>query len=68
MSDLNSLPIACTLTPGDLQERLGSIRTLTREALLSYGRNGLELTLRYDSQPSSACERWSPVSGTAARS
>ena len=50
MSDLNSLPIACTLTPGDLRERLGSIRTLTREALLSYRRNGLELTLRYASR------------------
>ena len=47
MNNLNSLPIACTLTPGDLRERLGSIQTLTREALLSYRRNGLELTLRY---------------------
>jgi hypothetical protein len=47
VSTLNSLPIACTLTPGDFRERLGSIQTLTREALLSYRRNGLELTLRY---------------------
>jgi hypothetical protein len=47
MSHLKSLPIACTLTPGDLQARLGLIRTLTAEALLGYARDGLELTLRY---------------------
>lgn len=47
MDNLTSLPIACTLTPGDFRERLGSIQTLTREALLSHQRNGLELTLRY---------------------
>ncbi|MEQ1912291.1 MAG: hypothetical protein ABMA15_25950 [Vicinamibacterales bacterium] len=47
MTSLNSLPIACTLTPRDLLERLGSIQTLTRRALLNYQRNGLELTLRY---------------------
>jgi hypothetical protein len=47
MSNLKSLPIVCTLTPGDLQERLGLIRTLTAEALLGYERDGLELTLRY---------------------
>ena len=42
-----ALPIACTLTPGDLRERLGAIRTLTREALLGYERDGLNLALRY---------------------
>jgi hypothetical protein len=47
MSNLNALPIACTLAPGDLQERLRSIQTLTREAQLSYQRHGLELRLRY---------------------
>ena len=47
MSNLNALPIACTLTPGDLRERLGALQTLTREALLGYERNGLKLALRY---------------------
>ena len=47
MSNLNALPIACTLTPSDLRERLGAIQTLTREALSGYARDGLTLTLRY---------------------
>ena len=47
MSNLKALPIACTLTPGDLRERLGAIQTLTREALLGYERDGLNLALRY---------------------
>jgi hypothetical protein len=47
MSNLNALPIACTLTPGDLRERLDAIQTLTREALLGYERDGLKLALRY---------------------
>jgi hypothetical protein len=38
MSNLKALPIACTLTPGDLRERLGAIQTLTRNALLGYER------------------------------
>jgi hypothetical protein len=44
---LTSLPIACTLPPGDLRERLDSIRTLTREALVTAERDGLVLALRY---------------------
>jgi hypothetical protein len=47
MSKLNALPIACTLRPGDLRERLDEIQALTREALLGYERNGLQLALRY---------------------
>jgi len=46
-TNLKSLPIACTLSPGDLQERLVLIRGLTAEALLGHDRNGLVLTLRY---------------------
>ena len=46
-SHLKSLPIACTLAPGDLQERLGLIHALTAEALVGYHRDGLILTLRY---------------------
>ena len=45
--DLKSLPIACTLTPGDLRERLGLIQALAADALLSHERNGLVLALRY---------------------
>jgi hypothetical protein len=44
---MKSLPIACTLTAGDLQERLGAIRKLTSEALLGYQHDGHALTLRY---------------------
>jgi hypothetical protein len=46
-TNLKSLPIACTLTPGDLQERLALIRGLTAEALLGHHRHGLVLALRY---------------------
>ena len=46
-SNLKSLPIACTLTPGGLRERLGLIHALTAEALVAYDRDGLVLTLRY---------------------
>jgi small multidrug resistance family-3 protein len=48
--NLKSLPIACTLTPGDLQERLALIRGLTAEALLGHDRHGLVLALRYASE------------------
>ena len=44
---MKSLPIACTLNPGDLQERLALIRGLTAEALLGHDRDGLVLALRY---------------------
>ena len=44
---MKSLPIACTLTPSDLRERLALIRRLTTEALLGHDRHGLVLALRY---------------------
>ena len=44
---MNLLPIACTLAPGELQERLALIRGLTAEAVLGLDRNGLRLALRY---------------------
>ena len=44
---LKSLPIACTLTPGDFRERLGLIHALTAESLVGYDRDGLVLALRY---------------------
>ena len=47
---MKSRPIACTLTPGDLQERLALIRQLTAEALLGHDRYGLVLALRYAPQ------------------
>jgi hypothetical protein len=46
-SNLKSLPIACTLTPEDLRERLGLIQCLAADALLSHERNGLVLALGY---------------------
>ena len=46
-TNMKALPIACTLTPGDLQERLALIRRLTAEALLGHDRNGPVLALRY---------------------
>jgi hypothetical protein len=49
-STLKSLPIACALTSGALQERLRLIYALTAEALVGYDRDGLVLTLRYASE------------------
>jgi hypothetical protein len=47
MRDLKALPIACTLSPSDLRDRLNLIQTLTRDALRAHRREGLELTLHY---------------------
>ena len=44
---VTSLPIVCTLTSGDLRDRLGLIQALTGDALVDYDRDGLVLTLRY---------------------
>ncbi|MCC5625656.1 hypothetical protein [Nostoc sp. CHAB 5715] len=44
------LPIACTLTRDNLQDRLAWITELTRIALQSYERRGLVLELRYAPQ------------------
>ena len=46
-NQLTSLPIVCTLTSGDLRDRLGLLQALTAEALVDYDRDGLVLTLRY---------------------
>jgi hypothetical protein len=43
-------PIACTLTAGDLRDRLAWIATLNRDAQRGYGRSALTLRLRYDPQ------------------
>ena len=40
-------PIACTLTVGDLRDRLAWIATLNRDALRGYDRADLTLRLRY---------------------
>jgi hypothetical protein len=40
-------PIACTLTAGDLRDRLAWISTLNRDALRGYDRADLILRLRY---------------------
>jgi len=40
-------PIACTLTAGDLRNRLAWIATLNRDALRGYDRADLTLRLRY---------------------
>jgi len=40
--------IACTLSAGDYRERLKEIRGIARDALKSYDKKGLVLTLRYD--------------------
>jgi hypothetical protein len=47
MATIQALPIACTLRPGELRERLGLINTLTRHSLVSYERSDLVLRLRY---------------------
>jgi hypothetical protein len=43
-------PIACTLTVGDLRDRLAWIATLNRDALRGYDRTDLTLRLRYAPQ------------------
>ena len=43
-------PIACTLTAGDLRDRLGWIATPNRDALLGHDRADLTLRLRYAPQ------------------
>jgi hypothetical protein len=48
-------PIACTLTAGDLRDRLAWIATLNRDALRGYDRGDLTLRLRYAPRP---CSRW----------
>ena len=40
-------PIACTLTAGDLRDRLAWIAALNRDALRGYDRADLTLRLRY---------------------
>lgn len=47
MTTPDPAPIACTLTPVDLRERIVELAALTREALQSSERAGLALTLRY---------------------
>jgi hypothetical protein len=43
-------PIACTLTAGDLRDRLAWIATLNRDALRGYDHADLTLRLRYNPQ------------------
>lgn len=47
MPNIESAPIACTLTPGEYKARLAWITELAREALLSHERRDLELELVY---------------------
>jgi hypothetical protein len=44
---IDQQPIACTLTSGDLRDRLAWIATLNRDALRGYDRIDLTLRLRY---------------------
>lgn len=47
MTMTETAPIACTLAPGALKDRLAWIAALTRDALRSHVRRDLELDLRY---------------------
>lgn len=47
MTTTDALPIACTLGPGEFDDRLASIAALNREALLHHERRDLVLELRY---------------------
>jgi hypothetical protein len=47
MPNIESAPIACTLTPGDYKARLAWINELARDALRSHERRDLELELVY---------------------
>ena len=48
MTNSESPPIACTLGPGDFEDRLGWIRELSAKSLRSHRRDGLMLELTYD--------------------
>ena len=48
MTNGESPPIACTLGPGDFEDRLGWIRELSAKSLRSHRRDGLMLELTYD--------------------
>jgi hypothetical protein len=50
MTMVETPPIACTLRPGELRERLAWIGTLNRDALRGYERRDLALDLRYAPQ------------------
>jgi hypothetical protein len=56
-------PIACTLTVGDLRDRLAGIATLNRDALRGYDRADLALRLRY--APSGGPDRGEPAQEAA---
>lgn len=47
MTDTNSAPIACTLSPPEYKARLGATADLNRDALLCQTRHDLELRLVY---------------------
>jgi hypothetical protein len=47
METRGEAPIACTLGPGDYQERLAWIAELARDGLLGINRDDLRLELRY---------------------
>lgn len=48
MTSTESEPIACMLSVGDFEDRLGWIRELSAKALRSHRRDGLMLELTYD--------------------
>jgi hypothetical protein len=48
MTNNESPPIACTLGPGDFEDRLGWIGELSAKSLRSHRRDGLMLELTYD--------------------
>jgi len=47
MTTIEDPPIACTLTAGEYEDRLASIRALTRDALRRHERRGLVMDLYY---------------------
>jgi hypothetical protein len=48
MTNSESPPIACALTPGDFKDRVGWIRDLSAKSLRSHHRDGPVLELTYD--------------------
>jgi len=47
MTDANEPPLACNLSPQELRDRRVSLERLRREALTTYERDDLDLTLHY---------------------
>ena len=67
MKTLNALPLACTLLPDELTDRLASLRQLASERLPSLRDDGVILRLRYRLDAARQVQSMWPRNRSAAR-